>query len=65
MDDAMREAVLAKADAATLRRVMAGQGCAGLAADAARHIRAGRTTTDEVGRVLGVAPTAATTEPKR
>lgn len=65
MDDALREAVLAKADAATLRRVMAGQGCAGLAADAARHVRAGRTTMDEVGRVIGVAPTEATTESKR
>jgi type II secretory ATPase GspE/PulE/Tfp pilus assembly ATPase PilB-like protein len=52
MADSLREAILASADAATLRSVIRQQGSSPLPADALRHVRAGRTTLDEVRRVV-------------
>ncbi|HUW81780.1 MAG TPA: GspE/PulE family protein [Phycisphaerae bacterium] len=52
MADSLREAILASADAAALRLVIAQQGSSTLAADALRHVRAGRTTLDELRRVV-------------
>jgi type II secretory ATPase GspE/PulE/Tfp pilus assembly ATPase PilB-like protein len=53
MADSLREAILASADAAALRLVIRQQGSSStLAADALRHVRAGRTTLDELRRVV-------------
>lgn len=52
LDDPLRQAVLDRRPAGELRRLIAASG-PDLAADARRLVRAGRTTRDEVRRVLG------------
>jgi general secretion pathway protein E len=52
LDEAARAAVLAQASAGVLREIGGRQG-PGLAADAVRLVREGRTDVDEVRRVLG------------
>jgi type II secretory ATPase GspE/PulE/Tfp pilus assembly ATPase PilB-like protein len=54
LDDSLRAAVLRQAPLAELRRVIAERG-ADLAADGLRLVHSGRTTRDEIQRVLGAA----------
>ncbi len=59
MDDALREAVLEHRPIGRLREILR-QGGPDLAADAARLVREGKTTPDEVRRLLGFSPVGAT-----
>lgn len=53
MEQELREAILRRSDASRLREVIRQQGSEGLAADAMRHVRAGRTSLEEMRRVVG------------
>jgi general secretion pathway protein E len=53
MEEDLRGAILQRSDASRLREVIRQQGSEGLAADAMRHVRAGRTSLEEIRRVVG------------